>query len=227
MKLCAALDCESAEKNLAIVKKLRSLDLWFKIGLSGFIRDGWKFVNEVKRVSGAPIFMDLKLYDIPNTISDAALAIAEGGADMFNVHASAGVKAMSAVMERLSALKTRPLVLAVTALTSFSADEFAEIYNRSVEGGAVEMARSARNAGLDGVVCSAYESRAIKSVCGDDFITLCPGIRFEGGETNDQSRVATPQTAALEKCDFIVMGRAILSSTDPKAAALKALSAIC
>ncbi|MDR2638309.1 MAG: orotidine-5'-phosphate decarboxylase [Helicobacteraceae bacterium] len=227
MKLCVALDLGSAEENLAIVEKLSGLDLWFKIGLRGFIRDGWRFVDSVKRLSGAPIFLDLKLCDIPNTTADAALAIAEGGADMFNLHASAGIRAMSAVMDRLSALKTRPLVLAVTALTSFSAEEFAAIYNQPIENAAIAMAKSAQSAGLDGAVCSVYESRAIKAACSEACITLCPGARFEGGETDDQSRVATPQTARQERCDFIVMGRPILRASDPKAAALQALSAFC
>jgi orotidine-5'-phosphate decarboxylase len=134
---------------------------------------------------------------------------------------------MSAAMERLSALRTRPLALAVTALTSFSAEEFAAIYNQPIKSAAIAMAKSARNAGLDGVVCSVYESRAVKTACSEGFITLCPGVRFEGGETDDQSRAATPQTALNEGCDFIVMGRPILRASDPKAAILQALSAFC
>ncbi|MDR1910730.1 MAG: orotidine-5'-phosphate decarboxylase [Helicobacteraceae bacterium] len=227
MKLCVALDLKTRKENLAIVEKLSGLDLWFKIGLRSFIAEGWDFVKEVKIKSGAPIFLDLKLCDIPNTTADAALGIADHGVEMFNLHASAGVRTMETTMNRLSVLKKRPIVLAVTALTSFSDDEFMEIYNKPIETAAIEMARFAYGAGLDGAVCSVYESKAIKAANDDRFLTLCPGVRFEGGKANDQSRVATPQIASEARCDFIVMGRPILLASDPRAAVLKALSVFC
>ncbi|MDR3162615.1 MAG: orotidine-5'-phosphate decarboxylase [Helicobacteraceae bacterium] len=225
MKLCVALDLQSAKENLSIVEKLSGLDLWFKIGLRSFTRDGWEFVDQAKRISGAPIFLDLKLHDIPNTTADAALALADRGIEMFNIHASAGTKAMETTMNRLNALKHRPIVLAVTALTSLSKDEFAAIYNNPIEKTAIDMARSAHNAGLDGAVCSVYESAAIKSAISSRFLTLCPGVRFKGGGKDDQSRVAAPETARENGCDFIVMGRPILLSPDPRLAAAQALSA--
>jgi orotidine-5'-phosphate decarboxylase len=226
LKLCVALDLQSAEENLLVVEKLSGLDLWFKIGLRSFIRDGWAFIDRIKRLGDAPIFLDLKLCDIPNTTADAALEIADRGADMFNIHASAGIRAMETTMSRLNARKTRPIVLAVTALTSFSNDEFASIYHNPIEKSAIDMARFAYNAGLDGAVCSVYESRAIKAACAEHFLSLCPAVRFEGGETDDQFRVATPQTARREGCDFIVMGRPIVCAKNPRDAAINALTLI-
>ncbi|MDR0747779.1 MAG: orotidine-5'-phosphate decarboxylase [Helicobacteraceae bacterium] len=218
MKLCVALDLHSAKENLAIVEKLSGIDLWFKIGLRSFIRDGWKFVDQTRRVSGAPIFLDLKLHDIPNTTADAAAEIADRGIEMFNIHASAGTKAMEAAMNRLHGLSRRPIVLAVTALTSFDNTEFMAIYNSPIEKSAIDMAKLASGAGLDGVVCSAHESAAIKTAVSDRFLTLCPGVRFNGGG-DDQSRVATPEIAKEQKADFIVVGRPILSAPDPRAIA--------
>ncbi|MDR2153029.1 MAG: orotidine-5'-phosphate decarboxylase [Helicobacteraceae bacterium] len=226
MKLCVALDLQSAKENIAVAERLSGLDLWFKVGLRSFIRDGWTFVGEVKKLSGAPIFLDLKLCDIPNTTADAALEIALRGADMFNIHASAGIKALETTMNRLSALKTRPIALAVTALTSFSADEFAAIYDKPIEKAAIDMARSAYEAGLDGAVCSVYESGAIKTACAARFLTLCPGVRLAGDDAGDQSRVASPQTALSEGVDFIVMGRPIIGAKDPLEAAKNVLALI-
>ena len=226
MKLCVALDMIDDHANLALVERLCGLDVWLKIGLRSFIRGGWNFVGEVQRLSnGAPIFLDLKLHDIPNTTADAAEAIADHGIEMFNLHASTGIKAMQTVMARLGGRSKRPKVLAVTALTSFSDEEFAAIYHQPLAHGALEMARMAHEAGLDGAVCSAHESLAVKQVAGEQFLTLTPGIRFGGTDTDDQSRVATPLMAKAMHSDFIVMGRGIFASADPRKSALEAISA--
>ncbi|GHV59070.1 orotidine 5'-phosphate decarboxylase [Campylobacterota bacterium] len=226
MKLCVALDLPDDHANLALVEQLSGLDVWLKIGLRSFIRGGWHFVDEVQRLSnGSPIFLDLKLHDIPNTTADAAEAIADHGIEMFNLHASIGLRAMQTVMTRLTKRQTRPILLAVTALTSFSDDEFAVIYHQPIAQCALEMAQTAHKAGLDGAVCSVYESLAFKRAASKQFLTLTPGIRFAGTDANDQSRVATPAEAKAAHADFIVMGRGIYAAADPRKSALEAISA--
>ena len=119
MKLCIALDLPTKEDNLALVKKLKSEDVWLKVGLRSFIRDGEALLREIKSINPSfKIFLDLKVYDIPNTMADAAESMAGLGVDMFNVHASSGIKAMKMVMERVNTIPQPPIVLAVTALTS-------------------------------------------------------------------------------------------------------------
>ncbi|MEJ2499328.1 MAG: orotidine-5'-phosphate decarboxylase [Sulfurovaceae bacterium] len=216
MKLCIALDLPSAKENLQIVKASLGKDVWLKVGFRSFIRDGAEFLKEIKTINpNAKIFLDLKLYDIPNTMADASEEIAALGVDMFNIHASAGEAAMRAVMERLNTLPSRPLVLAVTALTSFDDDAFTKLYGANIETKATEFARMSFEAGLDGVVCSAYESRAIKQVTSDEFLTLTPGIRPFGEEKGDQSRVADLAFAKEMGVDFPVVGRAIYKDSDP------------
>jgi len=134
MKLCIALDNPTKEENLKLAQEIKeySRDIWLKVGFRSFIRDSKEFIFELKNM-GYNIFLDLKLYDIPNTMADAAEEIAKLNVDMFNVHASAGKRAMVEVMERISKYQKRPLVLAVTALTSFSNEEFREIYGDDIE----------------------------------------------------------------------------------------------
>ena len=124
MKLCVSLDLPTAKENLAIVKEIKDFDVWLKVGFRSYIRDGKEFLEEIKAINpNFKIFLDLKLYDIPNTMADAAEEIAKFGlVDMFNVHASAGTKAMSTVMDRIKDIPNKPLVLAVTALTSFDSE---------------------------------------------------------------------------------------------------------
>ena len=162
MKLCIALDLPTKNENLELAKNISGLsdDIWLKIGFRSYIRDGREFVEELKQL-GFKLFLDLKLYDIPNTMADAAESIMGLGVDMFNVHASAGKRAMQTVMERLKKYENRPLVLAVTALTSFSEDEFEAVYEKDIANKANQFAKDAMDSGLDGVVCSAYESADI------------------------------------------------------------------
>lgn len=217
MKLCVALDHESRAENLALVKSLKGMDVWLKVGLRSFIRDGKELVDELKQIdSNFKIFLDLKIYDIPNTMADAASEMANLSVDMFNIHASAGKKAMKAVMQRLQEVKNPPLVLAVTALTSFDEKSFIRVYNDSIEKKASYFARSAYKSGINGVVCSVYESSAIKALTCKDFITLTPGIRPFGEKLDDQSRVANILKAKLERSDFIVVGRPIYQAQNPR-----------
>lgn len=218
MKLCISLDLPSAKENLALVEQIKDDDVWLKVGLRSFIRDGKTFLEELKAINpNFKIFLDLKLYDIPNTMADAAEEIASFGlVDMFNVHASAGKRAMSEVMERIKDVPNKPLVIAVTALTSFDNDEFKAVYNEDISSKATKLAVDTYESGVDGVVCSAFESLDIKKNTSDEFITLCPGIRPFGEESGDQKRVADIAFSKENLVDFIVVGRPIYKSENPK-----------
>lgn len=216
MELCVALDLSTKEENLALIEKIKEHDVWLKVGLRTYIRDGEDFLKAIKKINpDFKIFLDLKLYDIPNTMADSAESIMGLGVDMFNVHASAGKRAMKTVMERLSKYETRPIVLAVTALTSFSEDEFQDVYEKDIASKADQFAKDAMESGLDGVVCSAYESTSIKKITSRGFMTLTPGIRPFGEDAGDQKRVADVAFAKEAEVDFIVVGRPIYQSQNP------------
>jgi len=216
MELCVALDLPTREENLALIEKIKEHDVWLKVGLRTYIRDGEEFLKAIKQINpDFKIFLDLKLYDIPNTMADSAESIMGLGVDMFNVHASAGKRAMKTVMQRLEKYETRPIVLAVTALTSFSEDEFQAIYETNISEKADQFAKDAMDSGLDGVVCSAYESDSIKSITNKEFMTLTPGIRPFGEDAGDQKRVADVAFAKEALVDFIVVGRPIYQAENP------------
>lgn len=217
MELCVALDLPSAKENLALAESLKSYNVWMKVGFRAYIRDGKAFIEDLKAINpDFKIFLDLKLYDIPNTMADAAEEIAKLGVDMFNIHASAGSVAMKTVMDRLSGYEDRPLVLAVTALTSFDEANFQAVYEKSIEVKAGQFAKMSYKNGLDGVVCSTFESRAIKLATSEAFLTLCPGIRPFGEDVGDQHRVATLELANEEGVDYPVVGRPIYKDANPK-----------
>lgn len=218
MKLCVSLDLETAKENLDLVKQLKDFDIWLKVGFRTYLRDGKKFLEELKAINpNFKIFLDLKLYDIPNTMADAAQDISNFGiVDMFNVHASSGIIAMKTVMERIKDIPNKPLVLAVTALTSFDNENFKAIYNEDIETKARQFAKDTFEAGMDGVVCSAFESLDIKNNTSNNFITLCPGIRPFGEDSGDQKRVADIPFSKENLVDFIVVGRPIYKSNNPK-----------
>ena len=217
MELCVALDLPSSEENLALARLLQPYNLWMKVGFRTYIRDGKPFIEALKALNPEfKIFLDLKLYDIPNTMADAAEEIAKLGVDMFNIHASAGEVAMQTVMQRLANYEKRPLVLAVTALTSFDETHFQAVYEKSIAQKAEQFAKMSYANGLDGVVCSAHESRAIKHATSQTFLTLCPGIRPFGEDAGDQQRVATLELAQQEGVDFPVVGRPIYKADNPQ-----------
>ncbi len=227
MKLCVALDNPSAIENLELANKIKNYDVWLKVGFRAYIRDGKEFLQKLKKINpNFKIFLDLKLYDIPNTMADAAEEIAKLNIDMFNVHASAGKNAMSEVMNRLKKYNNRPIVIAVTALTSFSNNEFSYIYNEDLQEKAIKFAKDTYDSGMDGVVCSAFESKDIKKNTHNSFITLCPGIRPFGEDAGDQKRVADLNISKKELVDFIVVGRPIYKSDDPARVIEKILSNI-
>ena len=228
MELCVALDLPSAAENMKLAESLAEYDqLWMKVGFRSYIRDGRAFIDTLKQINPHfKIFLDLKLYDISNTMADAAEEIAAIGIDMFNLHASAGSVAMHTVMERLRQEDHHPLVLAVTALTSFDEEGFRAIYGKGIDEKAEEFAIMSAEAGLNGVVCSTFESRAIKEATHDTFLTLCPGIRPFGEDAGDQKRVATLEVAREEQVDFPVIGRPIYRDPDPTAKVKKILEAM-
>lgn len=227
MELCVALDLPTKEENLDLVKKIQNYDVWLKVGLRTYIRDGEYFLKEIKKINpDFKIFLDLKLYDIPNTMADSAESIMGLDVDMFNVHASAGKRAMSMVMNRLKKYNTRPIVLAVTALTSFSEDEFKDVYEKDISTKADQFAKDAMDSGLDGVVCSAYESKSIKKITSNKFMTLTPGIRPFREDSGDQKRVADIAFAKDALVDLIVIGRPIYQSKNPAEVVEKILNQI-
>ncbi len=227
MKLCVALDHPQREENLKLCKEIKDFDVWLKVGFRSFIRDGKDFLKDIKDINpNFKIFLDLKLYDIPNTMADAAFEIAKLGVDMFNIHASSGKEAMSEVMKRLKEFKNPPLVLAVTALTSFDNDSFKKIYGEDIDKKAIEFAKDAFLSGLNGVVCSVFESRKIKENTDNKFLTLTPGIRPFKSNGDDQKRVGDLEMAKKEKSDFIVVGRPIYKSKNPKEVVEKILREI-
>ena len=217
MELCVALDLPSAKENLALAESLKPYNIWLKVGFRSYIRDGKEFIEKIKEINPKfKIFLDLKLYDIPNTMADASEEIAKLGVDMFNIHASAGKIAMKTVMQRLSKYENRPLVLAVTALTSFDEENFSLIYEKSIDEKAKQFAKLSYENGLDGVVCSAFESKSIKEATSSEFLTLCPAIRPFGEDAGDQQRVATLEVAKEELVDFPVIGRPIYRDENPR-----------
>ena len=227
MELCVALDLPTKEENLALIEKIKAHDVWLKVGLRTYIRDGEAFLQAIKQINpDFKIFLDLKLYDIPNTMADAAESIMGLGVDMFNVHASAGGRAMRTVMQRLEKFESRPIVLAVTALTSFAEDEFQAVYESKIAQKADQFAKDALEAGLDGVVCSAFESLSIKKITNEKFMTLTPGIRPFGEDAGDQKRVADVAFAKSAEVDFIVVGRPIYQAENPSAVVSKILAQI-
>lgn len=225
MELCVALDLPEKEANLKLAESLKGHEIWLKVGFRSYIRDGRGFIEAIKTIDpNFKIFLDLKLYDIPNTMADAAEEIAKMEVEMFNVHASAGKKAMQTVMERLEKFSDRPLVLAVTALTSFDYHTFKAIYGADIDEKAEWFALQSYQAGLDGVVCSVYESRAVKRQTDPNFLTLTPGIRPFGEAAGDQKRVADIAKAKEEQVDIIVVGRPVYQADDPAAVVEKILA---
>jgi len=226
VKLCVAFDLSSKEECLNLARELQGLPLWIKIGMRSYFRDGVALLEELKSIDEFKIFLDLKIYDIPNTAADACMELASLGIDMINIHASIGKEAMSLIMHRLNALKKRPLVLAVSVLTSFDEQGFFEIYKQNISEAVKTFSQMAFENGLDGMVCSVFESLLIKENTSKNFLTLTPGIRPFNESNNDQKRVADLQSAKENLSDFIVIGRPIYKSSSPRELCEKILAQI-
>ncbi|MDE5876728.1 MAG: orotidine-5'-phosphate decarboxylase [Muribaculaceae bacterium] len=217
-----ACDFPSAEETLAFLNKFEGEERkpFVKIGMELYYGAGNEIVREIKR-RGHKIFLDLKLHDIPNTVRKAMKVLSALDVDMTNVHASGTVEMMRAALEGLTRVDgTRPLLIAVTQLTSTSEEAMQKqlLINAGINDTIAHYARNAREAGLDGVVCSPLESALVKDACGKDFITVTPGIRFADAAADDQVRITTPARAREIGSDFIVVGRPITAAADPVAA---------
>ncbi|MBD5312422.1 MAG: orotidine-5'-phosphate decarboxylase [Muribaculaceae bacterium] len=217
-----ACDFPSAEETLAFLDKFEGEERkpFVKIGMELYYGAGNEIVREIKR-RGHKIFLDLKLHDIPNTVRKAMKVLSALDVDMTNVHAAGTVEMMRAALEGLTRPDgTRPLLIAVTQLTSTSEEAMQKqlLINAGINDTIAHYARNAREAGLDGVVCSPLESALVKEACGKDFITVTPGIRFADAAADDQVRITTPARAREIGSDFIVVGRPITAAADPVAA---------
>lgn len=215
-----ALDVDSREKALAFLDSFTEEKPYVKIGMELFFAEGPAIVREIK-ARGHKIFLDLKLHDIPNTVRRSISILAGLNVDMLNLHA-AGTKAMmEAAMEGLTRPDgTRPLLIAVTQLTSTSQERMeSDLWiEKPLDQVVMHYAQNAATSGLDGVVCSPLESGKVHDVCGKGFLTVTPGVRFADGDIGDQVRVTTPAKAKELGSDYIVVGRPILKAEDPVAA---------
>ena len=215
-----ACDFSSKEQTLNFLDKFTGRKPFVKIGMELFYAEGPEIVRTIK-ARGHRIFLDLKLHDIPNTVKKAMSVLRNLDVDMTNVHAAGTVDMMKAAVEGLTREDgTRPLLIAVTQLTSTSEERMQKelLIGASINDTIVKYAENAKAAGLDGVVCSPLEAAMVKEACGKEFMTVTPGVRFADGDVGDQVRVTTPERAKEIGSDFIVVGRPITAAPDPVAA---------
>ncbi len=215
-KIIIALDYDSLEKALDIVNQLDPKLCRLKVGKEMFTLFGPEWVKQLVSL-GFDVFLDLKFHDIPNTVAKACAAAAHLGVWMINVHATGGSAMMKAARASLDAFgDNRPLLTAVTILTSMSADEYSSIgYKRDIQQQVLHLAKLAQEAKLDGVVCSALEAKNLSAELGKDFKLVTPGIRPEGSDKGDQARVMTPKQALQAGASYLVIGRPITQSKEP------------
>ena len=213
-----ALDFENKEKTLAFLDRFGGAEKPFvKIGMELFYAEGSEVVREIK-ARGHKIFLDLKLHDIPNTVKKAMAVLSRLDVDMVNLHAAGTRAMMEAALEGLTRPDgSRPLLLAVTQLTSTSQERMTQelLIDQPLDQVVLAYAKNAAAAGLDGVVCSPLEAGEVHSACGDKFLTVTPGVRFADGDVGDQVRVTTPGRARELGSDYIVVGRPITQAADP------------
>lgn len=216
-----ACDFASAEATYSFLDRFEgSRKPFVKIGMELYYAEGPSIVREIKR-RGHRIFLDLKLHDIPNTVKKSMAVLSRLDVDMVNLHAAGTQEMMVAAREGLTREDgTRPILLAVTQLTSTSEERMHDdlLIPGKIEDVVCHYARCARQAGLDGVVCSPREAAMVKEACGAGFLTVTPGIRFADGEVGDQVRIMTPEKAGKSGSDYIVVGRPITAAADPVAA---------
>lgn len=219
--------CDFADRasTLVFLDRFTEEKPFVKIGMELFYAEGPEIVREIKR-RGHRIFLDLKLCDIPNTVMKAMAVLSRLDVDMVNLHAFGTVEMMRAALKGLTRPDgTRPLLIAVTQLTSTSQERMERdlLIEKPLSEVVIHYAKCAREAGLDGVVCSPLEAGVVHEACGADFLTVTPGVRFAGGDVGDQVRVTTPARAREIGSDFIVVGRPITAADDPVAAYRRAV----
>jgi len=229
--IIVALDFDSREKAISLVEKVKGEINHFKVGLELFSRCGIETVKEISD-KNCRVFLDLKYHDIPNTVKSAAKVAVESGVWMYNIHALGGFEFMKSVAEfnREYAQKIgleRPLLIAVTILTSMGNEDLKQIgINIDVETEVLKLAELAKRAGLDGIVCSAREVKKIKETLGEDFLTVTPGIRPAWASKDDQKRIVTPADAVKLGTDYMVIGRPITRADNPEKAAKRILEEV-
>jgi orotidine-5'-phosphate decarboxylase len=232
-RIIVALDCPGDEAR-RLARSLAGQARWLKVGMTLYYTEGPRIVHELKE-QGFKVFVDLKLHDIPHQIRGAATSVVAAGADMLTVHAAGGLAMMRAAVEGVEAGRqpspfvlpepsspddpSAPLILAVTVLTSMDAETLAQVgVNRPLEKQVEQLAQLAREAGLNGVVASPQEAKALRALLGPTAAIVTPGVRPEGSDADDQSRVATPAEALANGASHLVIGRPITAASDPSAA---------
>ena len=215
-----ACDFDSAEKTFAFLDQFKGRKPFVKIGMELYYAEGPAIVKELKK-RGHKIFLDLKLHDIPNTVKKSMAVLSRLDVDMTNLHAAGTINMMKAAIEGLTREDgTRPLLIAVTQLTSTDEESMRNdlLIEKPIDEVVMHYAKCAKDAGLDGVVCSPLEAGKVHNKCGEKFLTVTPGVRFADGDIGDQKRVTTPAKAKELGSDYIVVGRPITAAQDPVAA---------
>lgn len=216
-RIIVALDYPSATPALDLVSGLDPAACRLKVGKEMFTRLGPAFVEKLAG-KGFDVFLDLKFHDIPNTVAAACAAAADLGVWMVNVHASGGRKMMMAARERLESLSHRPLLIAVTILTSLGEKDIAEVgFSGAPVDNVIRLARLTADSGLDGIVCSPLEAAEVRPLVGPEFLLVTPGVRPASAARDDQKRVMTPLDALNNGADLLVIGRPITAADDPRA----------
>lgn len=224
-----ALDFPNASEANDFLRHFHGQSLYVKVGMELYYQEGAAFIQQLKN-NGHQVFLDLKLHDIPNTVYRAMKVLAGLSVDMVNVHAAGGTDMMKAARSGLEegtlAGQTRPALIAVTQLTSTSEEQMQreQLIKRSMEESVLHYARLAKKSGLDGVVCSAFEAASIEKATDTSFLRVTPGIRLDGGKSDDQKRIVTPSNARAMKSSMIVIGRPITGAADPAAAYQKVVT---
>ena len=215
-----ACDFASAEDTFVFLDKFTGRKPFVKIGMELFYAEGPEIVRQIKK-RGHKIFLDLKLHDIPNTVKKAMAVLSRLDVDICNLHAGGTIRMMEGALEGLTRPDgTRPLLIAVTQLTSTDQESMENdlLIKEPIDKVVMHYAENAKKAGLDGVVCSPLEAEKVHNLCGKEFLTVTPGVRFADGDIGDQKRVMTPADAKKIGSDYIVVGRPITAATDPVAA---------
>ena len=224
-----ACDFSGAEQVFAFLDKFTGRKPFVKIGMELFYAEGPAIVRAIKE-RGHKIFLDLKLHDIPNTVKKAMAVLSNLDVDICNLHAAGTTAMMQGALEGLTRPDgSRPLLIAVTQLTSTDQESMERdiLIHEPIDQVVMHYAKTAKNAGLDGIVCSPLEAGKVHEACGADFLTITPGVRFADGDVGDQKRVMTPAQAKLIGSDYIVVGRPITAAADPVAAYERCVAEFC
>lgn len=225
-RIVVALDFDDVDRCLSLVKLLDPKQVRLKVGKELFTTGGPQVVEQLVSKDFS-VFLDLKYHDIPNTVAKAVKAASNLGVWMINVHASGGSRMMMAAREALENVTDRPLLIAVTVLTSMTEEDLRQSgINVDPEAQVLKLAALTKESGLDGVVCSAKEVQTLRSELGGDFVLVTPGIRPEGADQGDQRRILTPKLALEAGSDYLVIGRPITQASDPKASCEQILASL-